>query len=193
MQRITIDTNCLIDLENNSSNAEYIRILYKLHVEGNIQLRLPAVAASEKPKKGNEIKTFDDFMKRIERAGLPEIEVLKPYMFLNLSFLGFSMLSDDSMMKLDQEIHQILFPQLPYRFLDYCSQKGIDPTELPLHGKWRNPKCDVMIAWCHIFYDGDILVTRDGNFHKKTKVPKLLEFGAGAIMYPDEALRSLSD
>jgi len=191
MKKFTLDTNCLISLEKDESSAQHIRKLYRAHVGNKIRLCLPAVAASEQPRKGNEIKTFEEFQQRINKAGIPDVELLRPYMFLNLSFMNFSMLTDDQMMKLDRDIHQILFPQLPYRYADFCSAKGLNPEKLPLERKWRNAKCDVMIAWCHIYHHGDLLITRDGNFYKETKKPRLVAMGAGDIANPSEAIRSL--
>jgi len=193
MKRFTLDTNCLIDIENEAPDADKIRDLYQRNENEDIRLCLPAVGASEHPKNGLEVKTFEDFNKRVAEAGIPNVELLMPYMFLNLTFLNYSMLSDESMMELDRKIHQILFPNLPYLYSDYCLKKGLDPQTLPLDRKWRNAKCDVMIAWCHIHHGGDVLVTRDGNFHKKTKEPQLRSLGAGAIMTPREASQSLGD
>ena len=193
MKRFTLDTNCLIDLENEAPSAEYIRKLYRYHTTGKIRLYLPAVAASEQPRKGREIKTFDCFIKRISDAGIPDVELLRPYMFMNLSFLDYSMLTDDHMMKLDRDIHQILFPRLPYRYGEYCSMREQNPEKLPIERKWRNAKCDVMIAWCHIFHHGDVLVTRDGNFLKATKKPRLLALGAGEIVFPEAAAGSFTN
>jgi len=191
MKTFTLDTNCLIDLENEAPSAEHIRKLYRYHTTGKIRLCLPAVAASEHPKKGREIKTFDCFIQRISDAGMPDVELLRPYMFMNLSFLDYSMLTDDHMMKLDKDIHQILFPQLPYRYAEYCSLREQNPEKLPIERKWRNAKCDVMIAWCHIYHHGDVMVTRDGNYLKATKKPRLLALGAGKILSPEEAGRTL--
>ena len=38
--------------------------------------------------------------------------------------------------------------------------------------------------WCHLHYKNDIFVTSDGNFHKATKLPRLLALGAGQIVRP---------
>ena len=61
------------------------------------------------------------------------------------------------MKKLEAKIRNVLLP-------------GIQ-TEAPSSEKearaWRNKLCDVLVAWSHAYHKWDVLVTRDGNFHKK--------------------------
>ena len=40
--------------------------------------------------------------------------------------------------------------------------------------KWRNAICDVQALWSHIHAGNDVFVSRDRNFHKASKLPKLL-------------------
>jgi hypothetical protein len=47
--------------------------------------------------------------------------------------------------------------------------------------KWLNRLCDAHSLWCHIHYKNELFLTSDGNFMKKTKLPRLLALGAGRI------------
>jgi hypothetical protein len=48
----------------------------------------------------------------------------------------------------------------------------------------------VLIMWSHIWYKGDIFVTRDKRF-LNTKKPELVKLGANEILCPDEAVSIL--
>jgi hypothetical protein len=52
---------------------------------------------------------------------------------------------------------------------------------------WRNAKCDVQALWSHIYHKRSCFVTRDENFFKVSKLPALIDLGAGSIMRPAEA------
>jgi len=56
--------------------------------------------------------------------------------------------------------------------------------------RWMNKKCDVLTLWSHIWYEGDIFVTRDTNFHRKAE--KLIKLGARKILTPVETLTLIS-
>ncbi len=57
--------------------------------------------------------------------------------------------------------------------------------------EWRRDKCDVLSLWCHIWYQGDVFVTADKNFHKATKKPALIKLGAKSILRPCETVEFL--
>jgi len=53
--------------------------------------------------------------------------------------------------------------------------------------KWKNEKCDVLMFWSHIYYQKDVFITRDKNFHKQSKKKDLIKLGAKSILTPKEA------
>ena len=63
---------------------------------------------------------------------------------------------------------------------------GDSPPVDPGSRAWLNRKCDVLSMWCHIHYGNDVFVTSDGNFHKATKLPRLIALGAKRIARPEE-------
>lgn len=52
MNRFTLDTNCIIDLEENRPSAEYVRVIVEAWKNGRIALAVVAVSASENQKFG---------------------------------------------------------------------------------------------------------------------------------------------
>jgi hypothetical protein len=50
-----------------------------------------------------------------------------------------------------------------------------------------NKKCDVLGLWSHIWYDGDIFVTRDKKDIRR-KAEELIMLGAKSVLTPPEAL-----
>jgi len=89
-------------------------------------------------------------------------------------------------------IHNILFPDIEFKYKDYCLEKQINPLETKFDWKWLNAKCDVQVLWSHIHYGGGILVTSDNNFHKESKKPLLISLGAADILKPKEALKKIA-
>jgi hypothetical protein len=88
------------------------------------------------------------------------------------------------MVNLERQIHEILHPRIEFNYADFCAAKGIDRTARMPHTTWRNAKCDVQVAWSHIWYETDFLVSNDKNFVKKTKLPRLVALGAKGILRP---------
>ncbi len=66
--RITLDTNCLIDLELNQGAALELRELIVIHELEKITLCVPAIGASERMKDGMYAPTFSVFQERVKRG-----------------------------------------------------------------------------------------------------------------------------
>lgn len=184
MKKVTLDTNCIIDLEDERPAAPYIRKLVELNNRGIISLRLPAISASERRKDKTYSDTFKDFEIKIDKLGLSHLEMLYPPCYFDITYWDCSLLVDDD--TLEESIHRILFPAIEFLHSDYCSVRGLDPKS-DNDRPWRNAKCDVLAMWSHIHYDGDIFVTSDNNFHIKQKKAALIDFGAKQIDYPRDA------
>jgi len=97
------------------------------------------------------------------------------------------------MIKLERKIHNILFPQIEFNYKEFCKKRNINLNNKSLNKKWLNVKCDVLSLWCHIYYNGDIFVTRDNNFYKVTKLKKLIVLGVGYILTPQQAVIKIID
>jgi hypothetical protein len=186
LRTFTLATNCLIDVEENRPPAAAIRALATAHTDGVADVAVIAMSASENPKPGQHIHSFSEFEARLAVLGLAHLSVVLPMLYFDISFWDRCLLSDESMVDFECQIHAILFPNVQFLWQDYCRDSGIDPPPSSLAGKWRNCKCDVQAIWSHIHGKRDVFVTSDRNFHNKRL--GLIALGAGKIEYPDDAV-----
>ncbi len=183
-KQVTLDHNCIIELEDNRSYAPYLQQLITMHNAREIQLRIVAVGGAEHTVEGTYSDDFRDFLCRLVPIGLAGAEILKPLAYCGMAFCGQFVVGGGEASNLETRIQEALFPQFNFD----------DPaciTSDHLMAKLRNGRCDVLTMWCHIWYGGGIFVTIDGNFHKATKKPRLIDLGAGYILRPDEAVRAI--
>ena len=188
--KITLDNNCLISLKNKDGEHVEIRALVDLH-PNQMTLYIPAIAASENQQGGVLHTNFVQFQEFLAEIGCERCELLNPMVYLDISYLDHAILPDEQMASVEGKIHDILFPNIPFLYSEYCRSFGLDPEDGVIDRKWRRTKCDVQAMWCHIHNNNDIFVTQDNNFHKATKKPKLVALGAQAILRPSECLSKL--
>lgn len=188
---VTIDTNCLIALEEKRPEAEAIHQLITAHRKNQITLQIVAIAASENRPNGTDNPRFSEFQNRLKRSDMDDVSVLKPIAHWNVTYWDWVLWSGPEMQKLEQDIHNILFPTSPFDHAAFVSREregvGGVARDGRIEAKWRNHLCDVLTMWGHIWYGGNVFVTSDGNFHKDKKKSELVTLGAGQIIKPLEA------
>jgi hypothetical protein len=190
--KVTLDTNCVIDLEENRPAAPFVKRLIELHNNRSINLRVVAISASERKPNGIYASNFAEFQQKIAAVGLEHIEILRPIAYLYVTFLDWCLAADDQMVQLERKIHEVLFPSINFDYGEYCKKYGLDPDNSGEIGqKWRRKKCDVQALWSHINAGGDIFVTSDEDFSKQTKKSQLIALGAGDILTPQETVVKL--
>ena len=175
MNKFTLDTNCIIDLEENRPDAIYIRQIVQAWKDGRIELAVVAVSASENQKSGIVNRHFGEFEKKLENVGLSGIVHLLPLMIWDVFYWDYALWSDDEMEWLATTIQEILFPNI----------QPDSPEDIDKNSIWRNQLCDVLVAWSHAFHKWDYLVTRDRNFHDHKD--ELKKVGVNEILYPKDA------
>jgi hypothetical protein len=195
MLAFTLDTNCVIALDENRSAAPAIRRLAEAHATGNANVAVVAIMASEKQRAGGYIESFEVFERRLETLGISHLGLSLPMFYWDITFWGRHFWSDCGMQALERQIHRVLFPRVEFIWQDYCRSHGLDPATSPAASPpghpWRNAKCDVQAIWSHVHHGRDVFVTTDSNFHKSTKKPVLLSLGAGRIERPQGAVALL--
>jgi len=190
LMRITLDNNCLISLKNKDGEYVESQALVDLHPD-QITVYIPAIAASEN-QQGTILHTnFAQFQEFLVEIGCEKYELLNPMIYLDISYFDHAIFADEQMESIERKIHEILFPNTPFLYAEYCKCFGLDPNNGVIDRKWRRAKCDVQAMWCHIHYNNDIFVTQDNNFHKTTKKGKLVALGAREILRPRECLSKL--
>lgn len=185
MLRLTLDTNCLIDLEQHSAQALFLNEIVTAHHRGSIKLCVVAISASERLKDGKFAENFSAFENKLAELNLSSSKVLIPLFYWDITFWDHCLCGDNDSLEL--QIHEILFPNLPFLWADYCDATGVNTNAITSDRKWRNAKCDVLALWSHIHYKADAFVTSDLNFHKVTKRPHLIALGAKEIFTPEQA------
>jgi hypothetical protein len=175
--KLTLDHNVIIDLANGSANIASLR---KVLADSRHQGFVVEIGASEMRQRGIRPDRYDLFEELLEDAGVASLPRLAPMMIWDVTFWDCALWSDEEMAAQAKQIDDILFGKSP----------PIDITELPddspQAAAWLNRLCDVQTMWCHLHYTNDVFVTSDGYFHKATKLPRLLELGAGRICRPEE-------
>lgn len=184
MVRFTLDTNCLIDVEEGRADGPYIRELVSRNGNG-ITVAVSAIGASERQRNGGYAQSFSEFQHKLNAIGFGGLELLLPLAYMDVCFWDHCVMADEAD-SLERNIHNVLFPKIEFLWINYANARGL-PVDA-IDKKWRNAKCDVLGLWCHIRHDGDVFVTSDSNFHAATKQGKLKDIGAGTIAYPKDAL-----
>lgn len=192
MLTFTLDTNCLIDVEENRPHAPAIRSLADAHARGEANVAVVAISASEKQKHGLVLANFNEFRDRLEGLRLGHLEIMKPMKYWDVSFWDWDYWTNPEMEQLERRIHDILFPKLEFQWADFCRTRHLDPNILSRGTEWHNAKCDVQALWSHVYHQRGVFVTRDGNFHKVTKKSALISLGAGRIEQPGVAIAMLT-
>lgn len=188
---VTLDTNCVVDLEQRNEHHEALRRLAAKHEAGHLDLQVSGIIASERLRVGGYANSFALFSQRVAALSVRPIAILRPIGRWNITFWDHGLWVDDKMVAVEEKIHSILFTQ-PYRWGPTALAAGLDPNEVPADGcehwrKWRNRLCDSAAMWCHIHHKGDLFVTRDSNFLKPAKRAALEALGAKRIAEPHQA------
>jgi hypothetical protein len=191
--KLTFDWNCIIDLDEDRPSAPCLRELLALHAEGKAVVRLVAVSASENQRDGSYLRNFGAFQARLASLCLEHLELLKPPWYLGVGFLGWVVLSGEEIQALEQRIHRVLFPNQPLSLQECLDNARAGQDREVIEREWRRDKCDVLSLWCHIWYEGDVFITGDKNFHKATKKPALIKLGAKSIRRPCETLEHVDE
>ena len=173
--KFTLDTNCIIDLEENRPNAEHVRKIVQAWKNGKIELAVVAVSASENQKSGITNRDFSEFENKLVNVGLDGAQHLLPLAKWDVVYWYHALWSDNDMERLESGIRGILFPNISVK----------PPEAIDQNSKWRRDFCDILVAWSHAFHKWDYLVTSDKNFHDHKD--ELRKVGINEVLYPKDA------
>lgn len=175
--KLTLDHNVIIDLANGSENVARLR---EVLADDRHQAFVVEIGASEMRQRGIKPDRYDLFERLLEDAGIGLLPRLAPVMIWDVTFWDHGLWSGEDMAAQAKQIEDILFGESPP--IDITGE----PEGSPKAAAWLNRLCDVQTMWCHLHYANDVFVTSDRNFHKATKVPRLLALGARKISRPEE-------
>lgn len=195
MKKFTLDTNCLIAVDENRYFSDAIKVLLEANERKFCCIALVAASGSERQKVGEYdreyLETFRDFDTRRHKLGFGGVDLIYPIAYPEISFVNRCVIANDAMVAREKEIFETLFPNSLYEWRDYASAKGFDPKDLSTKGrtKWLNEFLDAQIFWTHDHNKRDVFVTSDANFAKRLKPSK---FPSAKICDPEEAVVFLS-
>jgi len=183
--KLTLDTNCIIDVDEQRDGFEAVLALAAAHTEGRVELALVCSGAHERQKGGGYLESFATFTSRVEALGFPPLPVLPAIMYWDITFWGHGILADEAMKAREKLIFELMFPNVPFSWPRYAEAKGVAPTDTSskhFH-RWRNRLCDVQAFWSHDHARRDIFVTRDIEFGRLGRHP---DFADAHILTPTQ-------
>jgi hypothetical protein len=166
--KFTLDTNCLIAVEDNRSEKEAVLKLISA-APGEADVAMVASCASERQIGGGYLTDISEFTARLNRLGFGHLELLKPIAAYDVSFYGHSIYPTDTQSALQDEIFTALFPKVDPLWSAHATSLGLNPENsvVPEGWKWRNKLLDAQAIWAHINYGRDVFVTSDKNFSRR--------------------------
>lgn len=175
--RITLDHNCIINLERRTEIGGLIEAIIK---DPSNECFIVNIGASEMRERGVRPDKYERFEELLAAAGIDHLRRINPMFIFDVTFWDRCVWCSEETIQLAKDIESVLFANA--QPID-IQKGGIDS---PAGRKWLNRTCDIHSLWCHITSRNDVFLTTDGNFKKETKLPKLIELGADRICHPNE-------
>lgn len=174
MLNLTLDHNCLINLENRTCEWKAIKELVALHRDGAVRVHIGVISASENVKKKDGAEpSYAVFAAWIERLGLQDLPCVLPEARVGMSYIGHCVLGDED-------------DPLPARVQDIVHPALSDRQNLTWKNQ-RNRLCDIDGIVAHIRNRLDVFVTEDADFLDRRDA--LVGLGAGDVLTPEAAVR----
>ncbi|MBH1974526.1 MAG: hypothetical protein I8H94_05555 [Rhodobacteraceae bacterium] len=197
--KLTLDMNCVIDVEVGRPQADAVKFLVELHRRGSIEVALLAVSASENMKSPGKAtgrvfpSSFSVFRKKVELIGWSDLPIVPVPMIVGLTYIGPNtyFVAKDGPIKSDIDaLWAVIAPKVSREPRDYLiAGQILDDANIQSEGlaKWRNAWCDVYSAYCHINAGRDVFVTSNTRDFQDN-ASALLELGLHVIATPAKAV-----
>ncbi|MBU0739516.1 MAG: hypothetical protein KJ981_05205 [Alphaproteobacteria bacterium] len=163
MTSFTLDTNCIIDIDEGRPAASRVEALLLAWRNGDADLALVASSASERQPGGTYLSNFGTFEERRNALGFAGVPLLPSIGRHNISFFGQSLYGSAEGMEREASIYRILFPSSPVEWADYAGARGVavDDREASAWSRWRNQILDAQALWAHYHAERQVFVTSD--------------------------------
>lgn len=188
IQKFTLDTNCLIDVEDGRPAAIYVKQILRAALDGIADVAMVASSASERQKDNSFLTRFEYFEHRRKVLGFDHVPIIHPLLRWDIGFWDQGLYASATSEARENLIYRILFPNSPIEWPDYAAQQAVQIEDLNsrAYRRWRNQILDAQAYWAHDFNDRDVFVTSDKRFHKLQESP---HFPKACILEPYEAVR----
>lgn len=194
--KLSLDWNCVIEVEEKQLQAEYVQRLIECHRAGRCEVALLATSGSENTGSKLFPGSYNVFMDRITALGwhdLPHVPMPGVY---GLTFFGHAQWVDDGDVEesLDRfwQVIASATPRNPHEHLPSGEELTDESIQSENLAKWRNAWCDVMSAYTHVHAKRDIFVTNNTK-HFQKNAERLAQLGMKMIRSPRDALAELKE
>ncbi len=193
--KLTLDWNCIIEVEENRPQANHVNELISFHRMGRFEVALLAASASENNKSKRFPGNASAFKDRVAALGWQDLPLVPMPGVFGLSYWDFCYcVEDGEEFERDRDaIWQTIAPSVPREPVDHLAegQKVTDETiQSEELAKWRNIWCDVISAYSHIHEGRDVFVTNNTRDFQKN-AGKLFKLGMKHISTPAMALATI--
>nr|WP_309502042.1 hypothetical protein [uncultured Roseovarius sp.] len=190
--KLTLDWNCIIEVEEGRPQANCVTELIKFHRLGRFEVALLAASASENTKSKRFPGNATVFKERISSLGWQDLPIVPMPSIIGLSYWDFCYYVDDGeKFERDRDaIWHVIAPSIPREPIDHLpvgqqiTDDAIQSEEL---SKWRNTWCDVISAYSHIHEGRDVFVTNNTRDFQRN-ASDLAKLGMLHISTPTDAL-----
>ena len=195
--KLTLDWNCVIEIEENRPQADYVWDLINRHRKNEFEVALLAASASENSKSKRFPGNATTFVQRISMLGLQDLPLVPMPGVWGLSYLDFCYFVEDTdkFQKDMDALWQAIAPKVPRDPSAHVSNgTNLDDDLVASEhlSKWRNTWCDVVSAYSHIHERRDIFVTNNTrDFQNNSE--KLSALGMHHIASPIKALAAVDE
>lgn len=195
--KLTLDWNCVIEVEEGQPQADAVRALIVAHHSGQIEVALLAASATENTQSRMLPGNASIFLERVARLGWGDLPLVPMPMIWGLSYWDHAYYAKDAKefeRKFDA-IWAVMAPRFardPQAHLTLGQTLDDATIQSAALSRWRNTWCDVMSAYTHIHENRDVFVTnntRDFQGHAEALAP----LGMAQIATPDQAVKLLGN
>lgn len=195
--KLTLDWNCVIEVEEQRPQARHVLELVDYHRAGRFDVALLAASASENTRSKRFPGNAGLFSQRVAALGWQDLPLVPMPGVWGLTYWDYCFSIEDSA-QFQEDIDalwQIIAPRIarnPQEYLAEGSALTDDAIQSEALSKWRNTWCDVISAYSHIHAGRDLFVTnntRDFQDHAN----KLATFGMKHICTPEKALSVIAE
>jgi hypothetical protein len=190
---VTLDGNCLLDLEaGRSSHADHLAQIRAMADAGALDLRVVAIGASERQPDGVYARDLAEFRARLAAIGLEDATILRPPFQWGIGFPEWSHWPDPMLKALERQVHAILYDAIDYRWGEFMRSPEAERHPAAAYACWCAARCNVLAMTSHIYAGGDLFISRDERFWWSDAPQRLRRLGAGEILTPREATERLA-
>ena len=186
MLEFTLDTNCLIDVDEGRPAAKSVKRILRAAKDRIVDVAMVASSASERQKDGRFLTSLEQFELRRRELGFDHVPMLLPLLRWDVGFWDSGLWVSEATAAREKLIYRILFPASPIEWTCYAAQKAVQSEDVdsPAYRRWRNQILDAQAYWSHDFKDRDVFVTSDLGFQK---LRYSADFANACILVPYEA------